>query len=190
MESRDKDRLGDWLDGALRHYSEAEPRAGLESRIFASLAAEQTRLTTRRHWTWLFASLSAIAVTAVIIVAVVVNKPHLRHELVSRTAVRSDVTTAVQDTKSQEPATKVALAIHGHHGGRRSPSMPRKPSAEPMLAQFPSPRPLSEQEQLLEQYVTQFPDQAKLVAQEQEKTEKEMDQLYAENAQRISQQER
>ena len=44
-----------------------------------------------------------------------------------------------------------------------------KTIAEPRLEQFPSPRPLSEQEQILANYVTQFHDKAILMARAQTK---------------------
>jgi hypothetical protein len=48
---------------------------------------------------------------------------------------------------------------------------------EPRLSQFPSPRPLSEQEQLLVRYVTESPDEAVLVAKEQAERQKELEEL-------------
>jgi hypothetical protein len=47
------------------------------------------------------------------------------------------------------------------------------------LAQFPSPRPLTEQEQFLRIYVRNFPQQAAIVAQDQTKTDQEMEKLLA-----------
>jgi hypothetical protein len=46
---------------------------------------------------------------------------------------------------------------------------------EPRLSQFPSPRGLSEEEQLLVRYVTESPGEAVLVAKEQAERRREMD---------------
>jgi hypothetical protein len=46
--------------------------------------------------------------------------------------------------------------------------------AEPRLQQFPSPRPISEQEAMLVQYVQGFPVQAALIAKQQSEFEEEL----------------
>jgi hypothetical protein len=51
--------------------------------------------------------------------------------------------------------------------------------ASPRLDQFPSQRPLSEQEQLLKTYVSRFPKEAALIADEQAQREKEIEALYS-----------
>jgi hypothetical protein len=45
------------------------------------------------------------------------------------------------------------------------PLRDRSTSKTPKLAQFPSPQPLSEQEQILVSYVAKYPESAALVAQ-------------------------
>jgi hypothetical protein len=45
------------------------------------------------------------------------------------------------------------------------------------LEQFPSARPLSEEEQMLARYVREFPQEAVLVAQDQAKAHKELEEL-------------
>ena len=50
-------------------------------------------------------------------------------------------------------------------------------AANPKLDQFPSPRPLSEEEQLLVRYVHEFPEEAVLIAKAQAESEKEIEQL-------------
>jgi len=47
-------------------------------------------------------------------------------------------------------------------------------TAAPKLDQFPSPRPLSEQELALARYVNEFPQEAMLIARAQEEYEKEI----------------
>lgn len=48
---------------------------------------------------------------------------------------------------------------------------------QPKLDQFPTPRPLSEQEKLLVRYVHEFPEEALLIAKAQAESEKEIEQL-------------
>jgi hypothetical protein len=53
----------------------------------------------------------------------------------------------------------------------------------PKLAQFPSPRPLSEQEKILMSYVAQYPQTAALVAQDRaEALERDLEEEAAEAA--------
>jgi hypothetical protein len=54
-------------------------------------------------------------------------------------------------------------------------------AATPKLDQFPSPRPLSEQEQILMSYVARYPENAALVAQAQAE-EREREEEAAEAA--------
>jgi hypothetical protein len=49
---------------------------------------------------------------------------------------------------------------------------------QPQLKQFPAARPLSEQEQLLKAYVNHFPNEAAVVAREQEHRKKKIEALY------------
>jgi hypothetical protein len=46
-------------------------------------------------------------------------------------------------------------------------------AAEPKLDQFPSPRPLSKQEELLARYAREHPQEANLIAQAQAELEKQ-----------------
>jgi len=41
MESRNTDRLDQWLDKALHEYGSAEPRVGLENCILSNLAMQK-----------------------------------------------------------------------------------------------------------------------------------------------------
>jgi hypothetical protein len=66
-----------------------------------------------------------------------------------------------------------------HRGGaiavkRSAPRDRAVAEADPKLDVFPSPRPLSEEELALARYVRNFPSDAKLVAQAQEASEREV----------------
>ena len=45
---------------------------------------------------------------------------------------------------------------------------------EPRLQEFPSPRPLSQQEVVVAEYVQNFPEEAKLISQQQQKFDEEV----------------
>ena len=60
-------------------------------------------------------------------------------------------------------------------------------AAAPRLEQFPSPRPLSQQEVLLAKYAQHFPAEAAVIAQQQDKFQQEIEQAEQEiNASRSS----
>jgi hypothetical protein len=63
-------KLDAWLDDALAHYNDAEPRAGLEQRILATVRAEER--TPRRRW-WVRWSPALAAVAAIVIVVIAVR---------------------------------------------------------------------------------------------------------------------
>src|SRR5437667_4400347 len=61
----DHEYLDQWLEAALHQYGSAEPRLGLENRILAGLAAEDSRFTARQRWSWAF--MAATAAGAVVV---------------------------------------------------------------------------------------------------------------------------
>jgi len=63
MNHRNEDRLDRWLDSALNEQGKAEPRAGLEARVLANLAAMPTEHLAARNW-WPLAVSTAIAVAS------------------------------------------------------------------------------------------------------------------------------
>lgn len=54
-----------WLDDALAHYSAAEPRAGIETRILANLEAHVSQ--RRRRWILAFSVSAAVVVFAMLV---------------------------------------------------------------------------------------------------------------------------
>lgn len=162
--------LDQMLDAALAKYA-AEPRAGLEERILANLRAEQARAEPYAWWRWGY----AVAVVAALIVAI----------LAWRTARPSHPVIverpAVENRQEQEPAPQLAKT------GAESRPIPvrvvRRHVPPPNFAiaaasrkfdVFPSPRPPSEEELALAQYVRNFPSDANQVAREQEASEREV----------------
>lgn len=171
--------LDQWLDRALQQYGDIEPRAGLEMRILANLASEERKQVQRRAWI----AASVCAAVAVIVAAVPIVGFHLHQSGVAKVPVSAAALAATHNSGDQHSLVAKVVkppARQRRNRGTRAAVSSMLPA--PMLPQFPSRRPLSEQERLLQEYVTQFPDQARLVARQQAETEKEMEQLYAENA--------
>ena len=190
MESSDRDQVDRWLDRALKASGNVEPRQGLHARILANCASEREKRA--RRWRWLWGTAGVCAAAAVIVVFIFTLAFHMNRSSIAKSSV-GVAPAAVMYKSDQHFSMTQAIKQEPRKTRRRGTRNVINSSlvSEPTLPQFPSQRPLSEQEQLLQQYVSQFPDQAKLVAREQVETEKQMEQLYAENAQgRNSQQER
>ncbi len=148
------DKLDQWLDQALDQYSKVELRAGLEMRVMASVAAERERRAKQRIWAWSFAAASVCAA----IVIVLCLGGAARREYSQSAEQRSQSVKAV--TREPEPSTssrarhqeaEVQIAKHAPRRTRRS-RVELVSKALPKADQFPSPRPLSEQEKLLLSY--------------------------------------
>jgi len=149
-----------WLDAALKQYGEAEPRPGLENRMLANLQAERARLTLRRWW-WRPA---AVVVTIAVLTA---GAWLLRRSPDVTKVPISNQPTVV--TRNQEPEPTIASANRPYAAPRpprrsRGESPIAQPSSIPRLEQFPAPAPLSEQEEMLAQYVREHRQEATMVA--------------------------
>jgi hypothetical protein len=175
--NRNEDDLDQWLDRALQQYGDVEPRAGLEIRILANLASEERKQVQGRAW---IAAASVCGAVAVIVAAVLIVGLHLHQSGVATVPVNAVPLAAARNSGDQHSSVAKVIKPQRRNRGSRAAVSSMLPT--PKLPQFPSRRPLSEQERLLQEYVTQFPDQARLVARQQAETEVEMEQLYAENA--------
>jgi hypothetical protein len=158
----ENDALDRKLDSALASYAAVEPRAGLAERILANLNAQSQQSVGRRWWMWGLAG----AFAAILIMAVTLAwKSHgsAKPEIANHPAVKVPVPV--------KPETLLAANAPGNvtpQGSRAIRSTAHQSSATvPKLDQFPSPRPLSEQEKLALDYVQQFPEEAALIARAQ-----------------------
>jgi hypothetical protein len=174
-----------WLEDGIGAYSQAEPRAGLEGRVLAGIAAQGRQTRWRFAWWGVLAFGCAVLVIAVVWlglgdrkcplpgpIAKVTVPERVVPEQSDEAAIRDDEssvgTTSAQDRSRPGQATPVRQKL--------TRTTPRR---TPRLEQFPSPRPLSEQEQILMSYVAKYPETAVLVAQarteerEQERKEEE-----------------
>ena len=192
MRPGDRDGLDRWLDRALQQYGGGEPRPGLENRILANLGSEVNGSGTAKvaiglRWRYAFAAV----VFAAGALAAFWSGNH--------TSLQTLAPAAVANLKS--PSRSPGGAVSTPRGnGRfappprvstvRSPSRARDlPSRSeitqgPRLQQFPSPRPLSDQERLLVACVRNHPDAAIAMARAQaefnQEQEQEMERLSSE----------
>jgi hypothetical protein len=158
------------LDAALAKYAVVEPRAGLEDRVLANLRAERAWVPDRAWWRW--SAAAALAAVVVVAVALALRSGRPSHPVAAnhssaatRTAMES-VTHVVSNSGGNrmsgnqvhppDHAAKLSAAMHR--------SQPKVLATDPKLDQFPSPRPLSEQEKILESYVANYPEHAALIA--------------------------
>lgn len=164
---RDRERLaGSWLEASLRQYGEAEPRPGLEGRVWAKLRAEREP-GPDGSWSW--------AVALAVLLAVMVGGgifwargpgalPETTSGHRSPPLVPKGAPAPLATTEARSPAVSALLSSAPRRVARRSAAAV---GDEPRLEQFPSPRPLSEQEEMLARYVQEETQEAKLVAKAQ-----------------------
>jgi hypothetical protein len=162
------DPLDAGLDAALAKYSAVEPRAGLEERVLANLRVERARAPERSWWRWGFAAVVLVIGAAL---AWRTAKP-LHPVVVSPPAETQPAPTQASQTANAGAETVPARVPPMRKQNRRPIST--KLAVDPKLDVFPSPQPLSEEELALARYVRNFPSDAKLVAQAQEASEREV----------------
>ncbi|MFZ0761997.1 MAG: hypothetical protein WAM69_18775 [Candidatus Sulfotelmatobacter sp.] len=200
----DGGKLEQELDAALANFAAGEPRAGIEERILANLRAEREHASARAWWRRPALGVAAgVVIVAAILLASRSGKPNL---VVTgqrpATSAQSDEQTATRLAANEVSSPSHPSALHPSAPlAMKKPARRRIRRSEivlasgPRLDQFPSPRPLSEQEKLLVRYVQQFPKEAILIAKAQAESEKEMedfgkDQPSGTNATEQRQQER
>ncbi len=143
---RDKERfVEDLLEASLERHYRAEPRAGLEARILAGIAARER--VVRRRWLWTFAAATA-AVAVTVLALHGLRRPPAPVPTVSQAAApkpQPPVTFTFTGPKPSAPHT-------AREGVRRiAAAEPSRP------AQFPTPRPLTDSEKLLLVYTEVVP---------------------------------
>lgn len=154
------------LDDALAKYARVAPRAGLEERILANLRAEQARVPNHAGWRWSV----AIGLAAVVVAALVVG---WRAGKSSRPLMVKRPSTSAPGPNDPRPKVaandgpkqlRAAGQVSKRAATHRSPRPTVLATVNAKLDQFPSPQPLSEQEEILVRYVAQFHEQAVLIA--------------------------
>ena len=151
-QDRPDDDLDRMLDVALATNASVEARPGLEERVLANLRATPLA-PARTWWKWELAA-AALAILILVFAWRSTRQPQSIAHHLPEPSTPKEVKLA--------PHTNNALkAVHGRM--RRAPRTLPRPVG-PKLDQFPSPHPLSEQEQILAMYISQDPEHAALIA--------------------------
>jgi hypothetical protein len=158
MADQKKDKqMDELLDSLLAAYSSSEPRPGLETRILANLRDAESREPRSAAWNfkWLWAGMAVAAALIIIAVALIGG----RHRIAAPPAVVQTQQPAPSQPEVQRGAP-VRAANTAH------PRVPRSGEVRPVNSTlalnqrpqvFPTPTPLSEQEQLLLRYFAGTP---------------------------------
>jgi hypothetical protein len=133
MDDKEKSFIDELLDASLRHYASAEPRPGLEGRVLAGVRARQEAARRRSAWPWAV----GVAAVAAMVTLLVIHWPHQQPAPLPVTA----------KAPANLSAPAVAKIVTPARPPMPRPAPPRRVDTRP--EQFPTPRPLSEQEKLL-----------------------------------------
>ena len=154
MEDRDQRFADELLDAALRRYASIEAQPGLEGRVLAGVRGRQASNRRRTAWAWA----GGLAAAAAIVIVLVVTLPRQRRVPSVGAAVTQlapIVSSRVTDVDAQ-PAHKQTRTWRSRLSKGRLTGLHNNPAlagaASTRPAQFPTPRPLSEQEKLLLAY--------------------------------------
>jgi hypothetical protein len=179
VQDSQNDELDRALDAALAQYASAEARAGLEDRVLANLRAERPNVGEHAWWRWGWAGPLLAIVTVAITLAWRADRnvhlPLANHASTTEQIRRpTNPPAAASERRAANTPTRTSHnggAIAGLKATHRAQAVAQ---ADPKLDVFPSPHPLSEEELALAQYVRNFPTDAKLVAQAQQASAKEV----------------
>jgi hypothetical protein len=145
-----------WLDRVIDRAGDVAPRTGLEARLVAAVRGERERRARRwqRGWRIAVATGAAAALATLVILQV-------------RRAPEPGVRLAAHETPA--PPARPVIDVEPSRVGSAAPPLrhvvrPAAPPANPRRERFPTPTPLSEQEQMLLRYVSQYRAQAVQVA--------------------------
>jgi hypothetical protein len=152
-----------WLDAGLSHYTDVEPRAGLEARILATVRAGHGQIGYGlKPWQL------GLTVAAAMVFGATLFLNRTRVISVHPRAVPSASNRPIKteaDSSSNRSIRAANNALHRTHITPRAVmSQPEIRVEDPRLEQFPSPQPLTAQEEMLAQYVRDRRQEALMVA--------------------------
>lgn len=157
MADQEKDKqMDEVLDSLLANYSSAEPRPGLESRILAGLNEPAQKEGSHGWWNFKWFWVGAVAAAIIVGAVLIGGRQHVAPP--ANVAVKIGPPAPQLEIQSHTPsADEQAARI-----GRRKPLKSRLPQSATLAlnqrpAIFPTPTPLSEQEQLLLRYLARTP---------------------------------
>lgn len=141
-----RDRLDEVLDDALASYGETPENEGLEQRILARITEAAKRRHPRKRWMFAVGAATA-AIAACLFLWTTTKVTEQTVPASTRTRALAKVETPVtRAIRTPEPAAVLVNAAKQRR--------PRKKPAEPKLSQFPTPSPLTREEQALVQLAT------------------------------------
>jgi hypothetical protein len=165
-ESLDDEQFSQELDAALAKYRTIQPRVGIEDRVLANLRAKNEQATPAWTNRFAFGILAAVAIAFGLLLV------WRTHESARDIAGQPPSAQTLKQEQARSHPTN-----NGENAGSRGLLLPpeRKPTAHrvhhtastisiPRQEIFPSPQPLSEQEQMLADYVSEHRKQAVLIA--------------------------
>jgi hypothetical protein len=157
MNPEERERIAEkFLDAALKQYSAAEPRPGLETRILANLASARKPKPSLLG----FPRAAWLAAAALVLLAVSVGVLRHRREPIqvrTVTPLTAPLPQPQEFASAAKPARPVVTRPAVKVVEASQHQRPAAPPATPRLDRFPRPAPLSEQDRLLLAYVDNTP---------------------------------
>jgi hypothetical protein len=153
------------LDAALAKYAAVEPRLGLEERVLASLQAVHIADSRATRWLWCAAGALAVVIVALALVwrSSTLHAPRIAtHHGTGAPSVIPSGSPGITEVGTNGAHSHPFQPSARH--GKRPMHATATAAANPKLDRFPSPQPLSAQEQILQDYVADYPEQAVLIA--------------------------
>lgn len=141
MDDNEKQFVNDLLDASLRIHATAEPRPGLENRIVAGVRARQREAGRRTAWAWAVAMAGVVAIVGIVALRGGHRQPAPEPVIAKFPASHDAPVIATTVPNSPLPSP------------RRMPHRSELRTVDWRPQQFPTPRPLGEQERLLLAYV-------------------------------------
>ena len=167
MSDQNQDKhLDELLDSMLSEYSSAEPRPGLETRVLAKVReAEGREAPAWRNWKWLWAGVAAAAAALLLGRWMDKLRPRTRpsnsvvqiHQPAQDAPRAQRSAQAAPPVQQKAPAGQTGAMRHRGAGHTQAPLQNAALALNQRPAVFPTPTPLSEQEQLLLRYMARTP---------------------------------
>ncbi len=145
MDDKENRFVNDLLDASLRKYAGAEPRPGLEGRILAGVRSRQQQARRRTAWLSAFA-VSGVAAVVVGMAGFAAFRGDLRHPAPEPAIANHQASKSAATVATAVPPVKLPAPL-------RVTRQSKSTMVDWRPQQFPTPRPLSEQEKLLLAYV-------------------------------------
>jgi hypothetical protein len=163
MDDKEKRFVDELLNASLRRYASAEPRPGLEGRVLAGVRARQQANRRRSIWAWGM----GLAAVAAMVALMLIYWPRPQSAPLPVTA-RAPANVSAPVVANAAPSVQPPVS---HRPPRQAP--PNRLDWRPH--QFPTPRPLSEQEKLLVIYAQSLKGTPAVMAQQDNDIEHDLE---------------